>query len=137
MLGSMSASEDFEQSNHPMLPQQAELQELFQARVVVYQDGNEVKPGGQCRCCGCGPNPNPDYQLEPRYIYQANLCDSDGVFYSQACEDCLEDLRLENTQRPSTTRDEQARIIAELLGDDVDGAQSMMDDFEGLDFDLD
>ena len=48
--------------------------------------------------------------------------------FSMLCEGCLEEIREENARRPQTERDEVAREVTELLGDDVDGAQTMMDD---------
>jgi hypothetical protein len=87
-----------------------------------------------CGCCGGGPNPQPDWRTEPWYIYRAGLCDRDGVFYAMLCEGCLEDIRGENERRATdgllTERDAHAREIMELLGDDLDGAQSMMDDLQ-------
>ena len=56
------------------------------------------------------------------------MCDADGVYYSMLCEGCLEDMRAENDRRPLTERDEVANQITELLGDDIDGAQTTMDD---------
>ena len=35
-----------------------------------------------------------------------------------------------NAKRPKSERDEIAREVTELLGDDIDGAQVMMDDLE-------
>lgn len=61
---------------------------------------------------------------------RAGICDTDGVFYGMLCEGCLEEIRFENSKRPQTERDEVAETITELLGDDIDGAQSMMDDME-------
>lgn len=46
------------------------------------------------------------------------------------CEGCLEDIRAENHKRPKTLRDEIAEEVTDLLGDDTDGAQTMMDDWE-------
>ncbi|WP_145057965.1 hypothetical protein [Lignipirellula cremea] len=122
-------------TDDPHIPQRAELEERYQAKIITYEKGGVHLPGGMCRCCGCGPNVEPDYQSEPWYIYKANLCDTDGVFYSMLCQECLEEVRQEYNLRPKTTRDEMAKEIGDLLGDDIDGAQSMMDDFEGFDFD--
>ncbi len=44
------------------------------------------------------------------------------------CEGCLEDIRLANEGRADTERDETARQITDLMGDDLDGAQGFMDD---------
>ncbi len=116
------------------LPMRTAMEERFQAKVIVFEKDGQLHPGGACRCCGCGPNAKPGYQLEPRYIYKANLCDADGVFYSTCCEDCLEETRMANNMRPKTDRDEMAEIIGELMDDDLDGSQSMMDDLTGFEF---
>ncbi|MCA9068059.1 MAG: hypothetical protein KDA84_04015 [Planctomycetaceae bacterium] len=117
-----------------LLPMRAELEQRFQSTVIVFEKNGQLHPGGACRCCGCGPNARPDYQHEPRYIYKANLCDADGVFYAMACEDCLEEIRLANRLRPKTDRDEMAEIIGEMMDEDLDGSQSMMDDFMDFEF---
>ena len=105
-----------------------EMEKRFNAKVVTYENGHQVLPGGMCGCCGGGPDATPDWQADPRYIYKAGVCDSDGVYYSQLCEDCLEEIRNDNTKRQLTERDETAEQITELLGDDIDGAQTWMDD---------
>lgn len=122
-------SEELRQSPEH-IPLKAELEERFQAKIVTFDDAGIAKPGGMCGCCGSGPNPTPDWRGDPWYIYRAGICDSDGVFYSQLCEGCLEEIRFENSKRPQTERDGIAREVAELLGDDIDGAQAMMDDLE-------
>ena len=71
---------------------------------------------------------SPSWRPEPWYIYRAGICDSDGVYYSMLCEGCLEEIQDENARRPATERDEIAREVTELLGDDIDGAQAMMED---------
>ena len=43
------------------------------------------------------------------------------------CGGCLGAIRKENEGRAKTLRDEQAEIVRQLLGDDMDGAQAMMD----------
>ncbi len=110
----------------------AEMEERMDAEVVTYEDGKEILPGGMCGCCGSGPDPEVDWRAEPWYVYKAGFCDGDGIYYSMLCEGCLEDVRLENEKRARKglliERDEQAREITELLGDDLDGAQSTMDD---------
>ncbi len=108
----------------------AEMEKRFNAKVVTYEDRKEILPGGMCGRCGSGPDADPDWQAEPRYIYRAGICDPDGVYYSQLCEDCLEETRFESTKRPQTERDETAEDITELLGDDIDGAQTFMDDLQ-------
>lgn len=114
----------------PAIPQRAEMEARLQAKVVTFDDGGIEKPGGVCGCCGGGPNVAPDWRADPWYVYQAGLCDVDGVYYSMLCEGCLEELRAENSARPKTLRDQMAREVTELLGDDLDGAQTMMDDYE-------
>lgn len=81
-----------------------------------------------CACCGSGPNPTPDWRADPWYVYNAGICDADGGFYAQLCEGCLEEIREQKASRP--LRDEQAEVVRDLLGDDIDGAQAMMDDFD-------
>lgn len=115
-------------NNNPHVPLKAELEKRFGAKIVTYEDGSDICPGGQCGCCGSGPNVSPDWRDEPWYVFRAGICDADGVYFSMLCEGCLEEIRAENDHRPQTQRDEIAREITELLGDDVDGAQSMMDD---------
>ncbi len=105
-----------------------ELESQLQARIVTYESSGKELPGGMCGCCGGGPNATPDWREQPWYIYRAGICDTDGVYYSMLCEGCLEDIREENARRPQTERDEIAREVTELLGDDADGAQTMMDD---------
>ncbi len=116
------------------VPMWAELEQRMHAKVVTFEDGNETRPGGMCNCCGGGPNPEPDWRADPWSIYQAGLCDGDGVYYSMLCEGCLEDIRHENEKRAKagllTERDDQAREVTDLLGNDIDGAQGMMDDLQ-------
>lgn len=107
---------------------QPELESRFAAKIITFDDRGVVRPGGMCACCGGGPEVTPSWRGEPWYVYRAGLCDSDGVFYSQLCEGCLEDIREDSARRPQTERDEIAETITDLLGDDIDGAQSMMDD---------
>ena len=106
-----------------------ELESRIESKVVTYECDGVLEPGGMCNCCGSGPDPEPDWRGDPWLVYRAGICDSDGVYYSMLCEGCLEDIREENLKRPQTERDENAKLITELLGDDLDGAQSMMDDF--------
>ena len=110
------------------IPLKAELETRFETKIVTYSDEGIEKPGGMCVCCGSGPNPQPDWRGEPWYVYQAGLCDSDGVYYAMLCEGCLDEIRCANSKRPQTERDEIAEQITELLGDDIDGAQAMLDD---------
>ena len=116
--------------NRPGIPERAKLQSRLHAKVVTYESDAEERPGGMCGCCGSGPNVAPDWRADPWYIYHAGICDSDGVYYSMLCEGCLEDIREENARRPATERDEIAQEVTELLGDDLDGAQAMMEDLD-------
>ena len=111
------------------IPLRAELEKRFGTKIVTYQssDGAEL-PGGQCGCCGSGPNPQPDWRGDPWYVYKAGICDSDGVYYSMLCEGCLEEIREDNDGRPKTLQDELAAEMTALLGDDLDGAQVMMEE---------
>ena len=124
------AAEDSERPRQRQaIPDRSEMETRLQAKIVTFDDHGVEKPGGMCNCCGGGPNVDPDWRDEPWYIYRAGICDADGIYMSMLCEGCLEDIREENAKRPRTQRDEIAREVTELLGDDLDGAQSMMDDF--------
>ncbi|MCH7727470.1 MAG: hypothetical protein IH991_13455 [Planctomycetes bacterium] len=112
------------------VPMQADLEERMGARIVTYEDGDTIRPGGMCGCCGGGPIAKPDWRHESWYVFRAGICDSDGVYYSMLCEGCLEDIRHDNSKRSETERDQMAQEITELLGDDLDGAQIMMDDLD-------
>ena len=87
------------------------------------------KTTGMCGCCGSYGNED-----LPWFIYKASLCDADGVYYPRLCGDfnghggCLEDVATENIRTP-TESDDAAELVGELLGDDLDGAQAMMEDF--------
>ena len=117
-------------NKRPAIPERSELEARFQTRIVAYDSGGKELPGGMCGCCGGGPNPTPDWRHEPWYIYRAGVCDSDGIYFSMLCEGWLEEIRDENARRPNTERDDIARELTELLGDDLDGAQTMMDDLK-------
>jgi hypothetical protein len=112
------------------IPMREELESRFKARIVTYESDGKELPGGMCGCCGSGPNAEPEWRGDPWYVYRAGICDSDGIFFSMLCEGCLEEIREANGRRPQTERDEVAREMTELLGDDLDGAQAMMDDLE-------
>ncbi len=114
--------------NGPTIPLWEELESRFDAKIVTYENDGQDLPGGMCGCCGSGPDVSPAWRAEPWYVYRAGICDSDGVYYSMLCEGCLEEIRDANARRPETERDEIARELTELLGDDLDGAQTMMDD---------
>ena len=90
-----------------------------------------------CSCCGAGPRV--DDEGDWWLIFQAGLCDEDGVYYGMLCDlpdgsGCLSMIREENARRQHTRRDKQATVITELLGDDLDGAQALMENLEGFDF---
>ena len=104
------------------------MEARLRAKVVTFEKEGREAPGGMCGCCGGGPNCEPDWRDEPWYVYQAGICDGDGVYYSMLCEGCLEDIRSENAARPKTERDQIARLVTNLMGDDLDGAQSLMED---------
>ena len=110
------------------IPMRDELESQLEARIVTYESSGKELPGGMCACCGGGPNATPDWRVQPWYIFRAGICDSDGVYYSMLCEGCLEDIRFANEGRADTQRDETARQITDLMGDDLDGAQGFMDD---------
>lgn len=121
----------------PLIPQREELEKRYEAKIVVYEHEGKERPGGMCGCCGCGPNVEPTWRDEPWYVYRAGVCDSDGVYYSMLCEGCLEEIVAANARRAKTMRDEVAREVTELLGDDIDGAQSFMDDLRLGDWESD
>jgi hypothetical protein len=125
----MNTPED-RNSEDTTIPMQPELEACLGAKIVTFDDGGVNRPGGMCGCCGSGPNIAPDWRAEPWYIYRAGICDADGVYFSMLCEDCLEELRESNINRPKSLRDEIAESITDLLGDDIDGAQTFMDDLE-------
>jgi hypothetical protein len=112
------------------VPMKSEMEARLHARIITYEDRNVIRPGGMCGCCGGGPISEPDWRADPWYVYRAGFCDRDGVYYGMLCEGCLEEIRAENARRPETERDEIARELTELLGDDMDGAQVMMDDLQ-------
>ena len=49
------------------------------------------------------------------------------------CDYCLDDMLAYQARRQPNVRDEKARLVAELLGDDLDGMESMMEDLADLD----
>ena len=106
------------------------MEARMKSKIITYEERGVLKAGGMCNCCGAGPNSEPDWRSEPWYVYKAGICDADGVYYAMLCEGCLEDIRDENEARPKTFRDEIAQEITHLLGDDYDGAQTTMDDFQ-------
>tara|TARA_Y100000590_G_scaffold16756_1_gene20116 strand:- start:541 stop:771 length:231 start_codon:yes stop_codon:yes gene_type:complete len=64
------------------------------------------------------------------YVYGASVIDVDGVYFARLCGDadgrggCLED-----AERAGPDDHHGARMVADLLGDDTDGAESMIEDF--------
>ena len=104
------------------------MESRLRAKIVTFDDQGVLKPGGMCACCGSGPNVCPSWRTDPWYVYQAGVCDADGIFYNMLCEGCLEEIHDENAGRPQTERDLIAREVTDLLGDDLDGAQAMMED---------
>lgn len=120
-----------ESADEDRIPLRKEMETRLRAKVVVYERESKEWPGGMCGCCGGGPIPSPNWRADPWYVYRAGICDADSVYYSMLCEGCLEDIREANARRPQSLRDEVAREMTELLGDDIDGAQSMMDDWPG------
>jgi hypothetical protein len=115
-----------------------DAEKLHKAQVITFESQfNNPKsltsPGGMCSCCGAGPRVSDenDWWL----VFKAGLCDSDGVFYSMLCggcdgSGCLEEIRHQNAQRKRTFRDDAADVVAMINGDDVDGMESDMDDFD-------
>ena len=100
-----------------------------------YRPDESAHPGGMCSCCGAGPriDAEDDWWL----VFKAGFCDSDGVFMSMLCagpdgSGCLEDIRADSDRREPSFRDEAAALIADLLGDDLDGAQAMFEDADSL-----
>jgi hypothetical protein len=94
-----------------------------------------LSPGGMCSCCGAVPRV--DGAFDWWLVFKASFCDADGVFMAMLCGGpggvgCLPELRAESDGRKPTFRDEAASVIADLLGDDLDGAQAMFEDAEYL-----
>lgn len=116
--------------NGATVPLRDELESRYGAKIVTYDANGIEQPGGMCGCCGSGPDVSPSWRPDPWYIYRAGVCDVDQVYYSMLCEGCLEDIRAENARRPQTERDLIAHEVTELLGDDLDGAQTMMDELD-------
>ena len=90
-----------------------------------------LSPGGMCSCCGAGPRVTDEHDWW--LVFKAGLSDSDGVFYSMLCvgcdgSGCLPEVRAANARRKPTFRDEAGALVMDLMGDDIDGAESMMDD---------
>lgn len=106
----------------------AKLEKHFKAKVVLSDDG---KPGGWCNCCSSEVVEKPSYQNFPWLIYRYGKCDADGVYYATLCQGCLEEQRKAFAAREKTPRDEQAEVITHLMGSDLDGAKTTMDDFPG------
>jgi hypothetical protein len=46
---------------------------------------------------------------------------------------CLDEVLAQQAKRRPTVRDEKTRLVGELLGDDLDGMESMMEDLPDLD----
>jgi hypothetical protein len=114
-------------------------EELMGARCITSFDGyrprDPVRVGGMCSCCGAsgrvdGPD---DWWL----VMRAGFNDPDGVFMSMLCvgpdgSGCFTEIREDSKKRPPSLRDLAAAEISDLLGDDVDGAESLMDDLDYL-----
>lgn len=98
-----------------------------------------------CSCCGAKPGRADDMVkaigrlgYERRgfdvHVVRANLCDSDGVYYVNLCsiegEGCLHEIAAdrEDPNPNDLTRQDKADLLAELLGDDIDGVWAAMDD---------
>jgi hypothetical protein len=92
-------------------------------------------PGGMCSCCGASGRV--DGEDDWWLVFRAGLVDSDGEYYAMLCggpdgSGCLAEVRAENARRTPTFRDEAAALVTDLLGDDLDGAQALMEDFGDL-----
>ena len=117
-----------------------EAEELHKATVITFASQfdnpkGKLSPGGQCSCCGLSPHV--DGVFDWWLVFKAGLVDSDGVYYSMLCDNstndgCLSSIRREKERREKTKRDEAAEVLSEMLGDDVDGAEAMMDDLDAL-----
>jgi len=124
----MSSPRELPAADSLLIPMRREMEQRLCAKVVTFERDGQEAPGGMCGCCGGGPDVAPEWRDAPWYVYRAGICDGDGVYYSMLCEGCLEDIREENAKRPETERDEVARLVTDLLGDDLDGAQVFMED---------
>jgi hypothetical protein len=115
---------------------------LHEGVCVTYErrnDGDTVllAPGGSCSCCGAAARVGDEDEDDWWLVFKAGFCDDDGVFMSRLCggpdgSGCLVELRRDAARREPTRRDEAASVVSDLLGDDMDGAESMMDDFDDL-----
>ena len=96
---------------------------------------------GSCSCCGARPVAkgsgkwNPWGEGPPRdfdwYVYETRLVDSDGIYMAQLCGDVDGDGCLSDVDRAAPNEHAGQRVIADLLGDDTDGAQAMIEDLFG------
>ena len=114
-------------------------EELVKGKCVTsydsYRPDDPVRPGGMCSCCGAGPRIQDEHDWW--LVFKAGVCDFDGVFMSMLCVGpggvgCLEEIRPDADRRKPSFRDDAAELIADLLGDDLDGAQAMFEDADYL-----
>ena len=92
-----------------------------------------------CSCCGANPHDKdkprknvayawervPDFDW---YVYEARVVDSDGVYFARLCGDVDGDGCLTDVERAAPGEREGQKMIAELLDDDTDGAQTEIED---------
>ncbi len=71
---------------------------------------------GSCGCCGAGGD-------EP--VFVANVRDADGTYYARLCDDCFDDFE---AQGDFDRNDASLAIVSDLLGDDLDGIQTILED---------
>jgi len=83
---------------------------------------------GSCSCCGANPRAKGLAKGFDWYVYEARVVDVDGIYMARLCGDehgtgCLSD-----TDLAQEGEHEDAKIIAELLGDETDAAQTWIED---------
>ena len=85
---------------------------------------------GSCSCCGANPRAKGLAKGFDWYVYEARVVDVDGIYMARLCGDehgrgCLSD-----TDLAREGEHEDAKIIADLLGDETDAAQTWIEDLQ-------
>ena len=93
---------------------------------------------GSCSCCGANPRErgrgawNPWGEGPPQnfdwYVYDARRIDEDGIYFARLCGDVDGKGCLSDVEPAAADQHEGAQALADILGDDTDGAQSMIED---------
>ena len=95
---------------------------------------------GMCSCCAANPRAKGDPSPYPSvlgrsmgydwFVYDARVVDVDGIYFARLCGDadglggCLDE-----AERAGPDDHHGAKMVADLLGDDTDGAESVLADF--------